>query len=176
LALADGEIPEELTGSGIQLSIRAEFDQTAARFSALIAASIVTAYPDTEQRSRISRVTITGMHQDIIRALARKHPLLNFAVPSGLYCGLGWIGLVDELMDDLGSIHTHPSICIRSIRGDSGALEVQATWDTSDPNMLAVPHMLAAISRRSSLTCQICGGTASTLTPGLCSCCRLASA
>lgn len=115
------------------------------------------------------------MHQDIIRALARKHPLLNFAVPSGLYCGLGWMGLVDELMEDLGDIYTQPSICIRSIRGDSGALEVQATWDTSDPNMLAVPHMLAAISRRSSLTCQICGGTASTFTPGLCSCCRLAS-
>jgi len=115
------------------------------------------------------------MHHDIIRALARKHPLLSFAVPSGLYCGLGWMGLVDELMEDLGDIYTHPSICVRSIRGDRGTLEVQATWDTSDPCLLAVPHMLAAIARRSRLTCQLCGGQASAITPGLCSCCRLAS-
>jgi len=64
---------------------------------------------------------------------------------------------------------------IRSIRGDRGRLDVLATRDTSDPYMLAVPHMLAAIARRSLLTCQLCGGQASTITPGLCSCCRLAS-
>ncbi len=121
------------------------------------------------------RVTIWYMHQDIIRALARKHPLIDFAVPRGLYCGLGWMPLVDELMEDLGDIYTHPSICIRSIRGDSGALVVLATWNTSDPYLRAVPDMLAAIARRSSLTCQICGGQASTATPGLCSCCRLVS-
>lgn len=115
------------------------------------------------------------MHHDIIQALARKHPLLNFEIPRGLYCGLGWMGLVDELLEDLGDIHAKPSICIRSIRGDRGRLDVLATWDTSDPYMLAVPHMLAAIARRSRLTCQLCGGQAGSITPGLCSCCKLAS-
>lgn len=125
------------------------------------------------KRPHLAGCKISSMHPDIIQAFARKHPLLGFRIPRGLYCGLGWLSLVDELMHDLSDIHAKPSICIRSIRGDRGRLEVLATWDTSDPYMLAVPHMLAAISRRSSLTCQLCGGQASRLTPGLCSGCAL---
>lgn len=111
------------------------------------------------------------MHTDRVASLLSKHPRLSFEARH-LDCGPGWMALIEELLSEIDELLTDEmarTVQANGLEAVHGRLDVQLTWDATNPRLEVIEEMVAAIWRRSEFVCELCGAPARN---GLCVVCR----